>query len=101
MILRLVGGSDVKPAAAPTAPSSPRGTYTEPRDERPSGTLSATAENGRLREKRYEAWREAEAMTRYWRARLDFHDALSFAQRRGYQKAVPIPLPMTRIGRRS
>jgi hypothetical protein len=33
----------------------------------------------------------AEAATRYWRARLDFNDALSSAQQGRYRKAVPIP----------
>jgi hypothetical protein len=46
---------------------------------------------GPLREKRYEAWREAEAATRYWRARLDFHNALSVAQRRGTSEGSSHP----------
>jgi len=37
--------------------------------------------NGKLREERKEIWRMAEAATRYWRLRLDFEDAVSFAQR--------------------
>src|SRR5260370_14654494 len=42
-------------------------------DNRPSGkSLSITAANGRLRTERHEAWRMAEAATRYWRMRLDF-----------------------------
>jgi hypothetical protein len=44
-------------------------------------TLTTTAKNGRLREKRREIWRSAEAATRYWRLRLDFDDAVGFAQR--------------------
>jgi hypothetical protein len=42
--------------------------------------LSDTAKNGKLREKRKELWRMAEAATRYWRVRLTFHDALALAQ---------------------
>jgi hypothetical protein len=44
-------------------------------------TLSETAKNGRLRKTRNEAWREAEAATRYWRVRLDFDGAVEHAQR--------------------
>jgi hypothetical protein len=44
-------------------------------------TLSTTAKNGRLRQGRREVWRAAEAATRYWRARLDFEGAVSYAQR--------------------
>jgi hypothetical protein len=51
-------------------------------DNRPSGgSLSITAANGRLRTERHEAWRMAEAATRYWRMRLDFEAAVSYAQR--------------------
>jgi len=42
---------------------------------------SATAENGRLRKGRHEVWRMANAATRYWRVRLDFEDAVEWAQR--------------------
>jgi hypothetical protein len=42
---------------------------------------SATAGNGRLRKERYEVWRMAEAATRYWRLRIDFQSAVSWAQR--------------------
>src|SRR5260221_12212222 len=48
---------------------------------RPAESLSITAQNGRLRTERHEAWRMAEAATRYWRVRLDFEDAVSWAQR--------------------
>jgi hypothetical protein len=43
--------------------------------------LSVTAANGRVRKERNEAWREAEAATSYWRARLDFERAVSWVQR--------------------
>ena len=49
----------------------------------PTESLSTNAQNGRLRKKRYETWRMAEAATRYWRVRLDFEDAVSWAQRMG------------------
>jgi hypothetical protein len=42
--------------------------------------MTATAKNGRLRERRKKIWRMAEAATRYWRARLDFDHAVSIAQ---------------------
>jgi hypothetical protein len=51
-------------------------------DERPpAGSSSATAENGRLRKERHEVWQMAEAATRYWRVRIDFQSAVSWAQR--------------------
>ncbi len=46
----------------------------------PARSLSATAENGVLRKERHEIWRMAEAATRYWRLRLDFEYAVSWAQ---------------------
>lgn len=48
-----------------------------PRQEAP---LSLTAKNGRLRKDRREAWRAAEAATRYWRVRLDLESASGLAQ---------------------
>jgi hypothetical protein len=44
-------------------------------------TLSPTCKNSRLRKKRRDAWREADAVTGYWRARLDFSDAIEHVQR--------------------
>jgi hypothetical protein len=41
---------------------------------------SVTAENGRLRKDRREAWRAAEGATRYWRVRLDLETAVEIAQ---------------------
>jgi hypothetical protein len=85
-ILRLVGGSDVKPLFRRPEP---------PKDGRPPKTvqgsdslnsedqpLTETAKNGRLREQRKEAWRKAEAATRYWQARRYFESAVSIAQMR-------------------
>jgi hypothetical protein len=90
--LRLVGGTDYGAAAgdARIEPckksvtivvddliSAPRNNDDPPATE----TLSTTAKNGKLREKRKESWRAAEAATRYWRVRLTLHDAVSQAQR--------------------
>jgi hypothetical protein len=53
-------------------------------DARPrAGSSSATAENGHIRQERREVWRMAEAATRYWRLRIDFQSAVSWAQRMG------------------
>jgi hypothetical protein len=60
---------------------SPRSTEVILDNQPSAGSLSITAENGRLRQERYEVWRMAEAATRYWRVRLDFHEAVSWAQR--------------------
>jgi len=49
----------------------------------PAESLSITAQNGRLRDRRHEVWRAAEAATRYWRLRIDFQSAVSWAQRMG------------------
>jgi hypothetical protein len=57
-----------------------------------AGTLSATARNGRLRERRREIWRRAEAATQYWRVRLDFHDAVEIAQHREVPEARYHPI---------
>ena len=87
-ILRLVGGSDVKPAAAGTAriKTCKKSVAIVVDNFIETGaaadeTLSETAKNGRLRKTRNEAWREAEAATRYWRVRLDFDGAVEHAQR--------------------
>jgi hypothetical protein len=74
-ILRLVGGSDVKPTRAIRNHSSPS------IDSQSIRNTTSTAENGRLRVERKQVWREAEAATRYWRLRLDFDDAVEHAQR--------------------
>jgi hypothetical protein len=44
-------------------------------------SFSVTASNGPLRIERREVWRMAEAATRYWRMRLDFTEAVAWAQR--------------------
>jgi hypothetical protein len=52
-------------------------------DDRPAPGVTATAQNGHLRQDLKEAWRMAEAAVRYWRTRVDFEDAVSSAQRMG------------------
>jgi hypothetical protein len=51
-------------------------------ENRPAArSSSTTAGNGRVRKERQEVWRMAEAATRYWRVRMDFQSAVSWAQR--------------------
>jgi hypothetical protein len=62
--------------------SSVRTERAEPRTARDTTeTLSPTCKNSRLRKKRKDAWREANAVTGYWRAQLDLHTAISLVQR--------------------
>jgi hypothetical protein len=79
-IFRLVGGTDVKPTGAIASRAAPK---TAPRLIGLASNTTSTAENGRLREQRKNAWWKAEAATRYWRVRLTFHDAVEQAQRMG------------------
>jgi hypothetical protein len=90
-IFRLAGGTDVKPAAAPTGTekSVPRQDLLFQCAEPP---LTETAKNGRLREKRNRIWRKAEAATRYWRVRMDFGHAVSIAQREEIPEAAYHPV---------
>ena len=46
----------------------------------PAGSSSTTGKNERIRKERHEIWEMAEAATRYWRLRLDFEYAVSWAQ---------------------
>ena|ERR1019366_1649678 len=56
--------------------------YTAQADDRDMPeTLSPTLKNSRIRKKRKDAWREADAVTGYWRARLDFSNAIGRVQR--------------------
>jgi hypothetical protein len=73
-------------SAAPI--ESPKNSSPEEEFSRPASlrividpTATETAKNGKLREQRYQAWRKAEAATRYWRVRLDLHSAVAVAQR--------------------
>ena len=71
-------------------------------DNRPSGgSLSITAANGRLRQERHEIWRMAEAARQYWRARLDFQSAVSYAQQTGVPEGRDHPADPQDRGRQS
>jgi hypothetical protein len=50
-----------------------------------------TAKDHRLRQLRGDAWRTADNTTRYWRARLDWNDALGGAQRQHIGDANSFP----------
>jgi hypothetical protein len=76
--IRLVGGTDVKPTIRIANPDAPR---TAPRLVGLASNTTSTAENGRLRAQRCDIWRAAEAATQYWRLRLKFESAISYAQR--------------------
>jgi hypothetical protein len=91
--LTLVGGTDCKPAGTET------GSLSEPVFRRPEPSRNSddppsteTAKNGWLREKRKQAWRTAEAATRYWRVRIDFDHAVSIAQREEIPEAAYHPI---------
>lgn len=51
-------------------------------------TLTVTCRNKRLREQRKIPWRKAEVTTKYWRARMDWCDALTSAQVAGIKDAA-------------
>ena len=53
--------------------------------------LSTTCKNSRLRQMRDEAWNRARQTTSYWRARLDWHTALKFAQTCGLADSGSFP----------
>ena len=78
-MLTVVGGTD----AIMPRDDLARQTSFRASDERPSEALSITAKNGRLRSQRREAWRLADAVTSYWRRRLDFDSAVSLVQQWG------------------
>jgi predicted nucleic acid-binding protein len=62
----------------------------------PARSLSTTGENGRLRKERHEVWRMADAATHYWRARLDFGDAVSRVHRMGTPEGRSHPAVQSR-----
>src|SRR6266404_6824141 len=71
-------------------------------DNRPTGgSLSITAANGRLRQERHEIWRMAEVARQYWRARLDFQSAVSYAQQMGVPEGRDHPADPQDRGRQS
>jgi hypothetical protein len=53
--------------------------------------LSTTCKNSRLRQMRDEAWNRARHTTSYWRARMDWHFELQFAQRWGLADSGSFP----------
>jgi hypothetical protein len=62
------------------------------RHERPlPEPLTETCKNQRLRDARKDAWNHARHTTDYWRARLDWHSALGFAQDHGIADADRFP----------
>src|ERR1700736_3378270 len=56
-----------------------------------TGSLSTTCKNSRFRQARDEAWNRARHTTSYWRARLDWHSDLEFAQKRGLADSGSFP----------
>jgi hypothetical protein len=68
---------DFKSATTRNHVSSARTERAEPSTE----TLSPTLKNSRLRKKRKAAWRAADAVKDYWRARLNLNNAVERVQR--------------------
>ena len=81
-IVRTAGTSRMPPVELEQEPERPA------RDER---ELSTTCKNGHIRQERQEVWRMAEAATRYWKVRMEFHSAVSWAQRMGVPEAHSHP----------
>jgi hypothetical protein len=61
------------------------------RSARDDVELSTTCKNGHIRQERREVWRMADAATRYWKVRREFHSAVSWAQRMGVPEAHSHP----------
>lgn len=61
----------------------------EQQPERPPAT--ETAKDQRLRLSRRDAWRAADRVTYYWRARLNWQSALETAQRHGIADSASFP----------
>ena len=57
----------------------------------PVRSLSATGENGRLRQQRYETWQKVDTQKDYWQARMEFNDTLWRAQRDRIPDALSYP----------
>jgi hypothetical protein len=61
---------------------------------------SDTAENFRLRQERYDAWRQADAVMDYWHAMMKVKAAISCMQNFGRSKTISMnSLPPKRTGR--
>jgi hypothetical protein len=61
------------------------------RPARDEGELSTTCKNSRLRQARDKAWDRASQTTSYWRARLDWHGDLEYAQKWGLADSGSFP----------
>jgi hypothetical protein len=57
--------------------------YVSTRKRPPAEPTTETGRNGQLRKDRVKAWINAERVTRYWRTRMDFEDALRSVQTNG------------------
>jgi hypothetical protein len=76
-------------AEAPLDEETPREHRIRERQSREPET--ETGKNQRLRQRRYEAWQKVDTEKDYWKARMDFGDALSRAQRCGISDAMSFP----------
>ena len=86
--LRIVAGT----AYRATETGIPATASAEPAFRHAEPPLTETAKNGRLREKRNQIWRKADAATRYWRVRMDFDHAVYMAQREEIPEAAYHPV---------
>jgi len=73
----------------PATPLTPREKRRLERNQTPAAT--ETGKNSRLRIARRQVWWDAESLTRYLRARLDWQSALEHAQRRGLGDSKSFP----------
>jgi hypothetical protein len=75
-MFRIVGGTDQAPEKSPTK------TRRDPtNDEVVQYFLDRN--DKRLRKQRYDMWRKADAVTRYWRAMMDLQQAILIGQQNG------------------
>jgi hypothetical protein len=58
-----------------------------------SAPLTETAKKYRMRINRRDVWRDAEAVTRYWRAKMNFGRACESARQSGLQDALSYNFP--------
>jgi hypothetical protein len=72
-------------------PETPRERRIRQQQEPPP--VSETGKNHRLRQLRYDHWRDADMETRYWRAKMKFADACDFAGRHGLDDALQYEFP--------
>jgi hypothetical protein len=84
-MFRIVGGTDQAPEKSPT---KTRRDLTN--DEVVQYFLDRN--DKRLRKQRYDMWRKADAVTRYWRAVMDLQDAILIAQKNGIVETSRHPM---------